>query len=115
MVQNRSDRRGTTESALEWLARATALDPEPYAPGEFDEGEDSLAHLSTFRGCRWQMKQFAAARQERAWAATAQLLAARPRDFAAMVMLNEFATEAPAYALKISNLPGSFEPTPAWR
>ncbi len=41
LVQNRSDRRALTESAREWLERATALDPEPYAPEEFDDGENS--------------------------------------------------------------------------
>lgn len=78
-------------------------------------------HLPRVPLADWQ-KQFGAACEERAWAVAAHLLAAHPRDFAAMVMLNEypttvaeFATEAPAFALKISNLPGSFEPTPAWR
>lgn len=41
LVQNRSERRALTESAREWLDRATALDPEPYAPDEFDTGENS--------------------------------------------------------------------------
>ncbi len=69
----------------------------------------------------WQ-KQFGAACDERAWGAAARLVARRPHDFAAMVMLNAFSTtvaefvvEAPAYALKLSHLPGSLDPTPAWR
>lgn len=41
LVKNRSDRRNITESALEWLERVTTLDPELYAPEDFDEGENS--------------------------------------------------------------------------
>ncbi len=41
LIQDRSASRAMTESAREWLQRATALDPEPYAPDEFDEGENS--------------------------------------------------------------------------
>ncbi len=78
-------------------------------------------HLAAVPRENWQ-KQFEAACDERAWSAAAQLLAGRPRDFPAMVTLNafpttvaEFVTEAPVYALKISQLPGSLEPTLTWR